>query len=48
MQKKLNEWEYAWNYVRPHEALDYLTPDEYLNKLRYISLPTKNVIILQT
>jgi len=48
MQKKLEGWEYAWNYVRPHEALDYLTPDEYLNRLQFIPLPTKNVIILQT
>ena len=48
MQKKLDEWEYTWNYVRPHEALDYLTPDEYLNRLQFIPLPTKNVIVLQT
>jgi len=48
MQGKLREWEYTWNYVRPHEALDYLTPDEYLNRLQFIPLPTKNVIILQT
>lgn len=48
IQKRLEEWEYTWNYIRPHEALDYLTPEEYLNKLKYIPLPTKNVIILQT
>ena len=48
MQKKLEEWEYVWNYVRPHEALDYLTPEEYLNRLQFIPLPTQNVIILQT
>jgi len=48
MHKKLEEWEYTWNYVRPHEALDYLTPDEYLNRLQFVLLPTKNVIILQT
>lgn len=48
MQKKLKEWEYTWNYVRPHEALDYLTPDEYLNRLQYILLPTKDITILQT
>jgi len=48
MQKKLEEWEHTWNYVRPHEALDYLTPDEYLNGLQFVLLPTKNVIILQT
>lgn len=48
MQKRLAEWEHTWNYVRPHEALDYLTPDEYLNRLQFVPLPTKNVIILQT
>ena len=48
MQKKLEEWEYVWNYVRPHEALNYLTPDEYLNRLQFVPLPTKNVIVLQT
>lgn len=48
MQKKLEEWEYTWNYIRPHEALDYLTPDEYLNRLQLIPLPTQKVIVLQT
>jgi len=47
MQKRLEEWEYTWNCIRPHEALNYLTPDEYLNKLRYTNLATKDVIILQ-
>ena len=48
MQKKLDEWEYTWNYIRPHEALDYLTPDEYLNRLQFVPLPTQKVIVLQT
>lgn len=48
MREKIQEWEYIWNYLRPHEALNYLTPAEYLNKLQLIPLPTKNVIILQT
>jgi len=48
MQKKLEEWEYVWNHVRPHEALDYLTPDEYLKELQLVPLPTQNVIVLQT
>jgi transposase InsO family protein len=46
-QKKLDEWEYTWNYIRPHEALGYLTPDEYSNKYKVEILPTKNVIVLQ-
>lgn len=48
MQRKLEEWGHTWNYIRPHEALDYLTPDEYLNRLQFISLPTQDVIVLQT
>jgi putative transposase len=48
MQKKLGEWEHTWNYIRPHEALDCLTPDEYLNRLQVVPLPTQKVIVLQT
>ena len=47
MQIKLEEWEHTWNYIRPHEALGYLTPDEYSNKYKVEILPTKNVIVLQ-
>jgi len=46
-QKKLDEWEHTWNFIRPHEALNYLTPDEYSRKYKVEILPTKNVIILQ-
>ena len=48
MQKKIKEWEYIWNNVRPHQALNYLTPNQYLWKLKTTNLPTKDVIILQT
>jgi putative transposase len=27
--KQLEKWEYEYNYVRPHQALDYLTPYQY-------------------
>lgn len=27
--RQLEKWEYIYNYVRPHQALDYLTPAEY-------------------
>lgn len=27
--QQLEEWEHTYNYIRPHQALDYLTPDEY-------------------
>lgn len=48
MQTRLKEWEQTWNQVRPHEALDYLTPQEYLEKWQQGRLPTKAVITLQT
>lgn len=48
MDKKIREWEDVWNNIRPHEALDYRTPNEYLKYLKTTNLPTKNVITLQT
>lgn len=27
--RQLEQWQYTCNYVRPHQALDYLTPAEY-------------------
>ena len=48
MQKKIKEWEDIWNNVRPHEALNQLTPSQYLWKIQTHKLPTKDVIILQT
>lgn len=47
MQKKLGEWEYAWNCIRPHQALNYLTPEEYLNKWQTSRLPTRDILVLQ-
>ena len=48
MQRKIKEWEYVWNNVRPHESLGYLTPNEYLRKLEKHRLPTRDFIVLQT
>lgn len=48
MQKKIAEWEYVWNNIRPHQALNYMTPNEYLDKRQTSRLPTKDVINLQT
>ena len=48
MDKKIREWEDVWNNIRPHQALDYRTPNEYLAYLESTNLPTKNVITLQT
>jgi transposase InsO family protein len=27
--RQLAKWEYTYNYIRPHQALDYLTPNKY-------------------
>lgn len=48
MQKKLAKWEYVWNNVRPHAALNYLTPNQYLQKLQSNNFRSKDSIILQT
>lgn len=48
MNRKIQEWQNVWNEKRPHQALNYKTPNEYLEYLKTTNLPTKNVIILQT
>ena len=48
MQRKIKEWEDVWNNIRPHQALNYLTPYEYLLKVQNGRIPTKDVITLQT
>ena len=48
MKKRIKEWEYIWNNVRPHQALGYLTPIQYSSRLQITNLPTKDVIVLQT
>jgi len=48
MNQKIREWQNVWNEKRPHQALDYRTPNEYLEYLKTTNLPTKNVITLQT
>ena len=47
MNKDLEKREYIWNYVRPHEALGQLTPDEYSKKIQITNLTAKEAIILQ-
>lgn len=32
LNRRLREWEYVYNHVRPHQALNYLTPAEYLTQ----------------
>lgn len=48
MQIKLIEWQNIWNKIRPHESLNYLTPEAYYHKWQTSRLPTKDVITLQT
>lgn len=48
MNQALGKWEHVWNHERPHEALSYLTPDEYCNKLKQLPLLPKEAIVLQT
>lgn len=48
MDKALEEWEYKWNYIRPHQSLNYLTPDEYFKKIQITNLTSKEAIVLQT
>lgn len=47
MQTKIKDWQKTWNGIRPHAALNYLTPNEYLLKWRQGRLPTKDTITLQ-
>lgn len=48
MQKKIKQWQDIWNMIRPHQSLNYLTPQEYFEKWQKGRLPTKDVITLQT
>lgn len=34
LNQQLRDWERVYNTVRPHQSLDYLTPLEYITKLR--------------
>jgi len=48
MRQRIKERQHIWNEVRPHQALNYLTPCEYSIRLQSVLLPTRNVIVLQT
>lgn len=48
MQIRLKQWQNTWNEIRPHAALNYLTPNEYFLKWQQGRLPTKDMITLQT
>jgi transposase InsO family protein len=34
LNQQLREWEKTYNTIRPHQSLDYLTPEEYINNLK--------------
>jgi len=48
MRIKIQEWEDVWNNVRPHAALNYLTPNEYLERFKESGIKRKEIISLQT
>lgn len=48
MTEKLAIWERIWNEVRPHAALNYLTPKAYFERWKGRRLPTNATITLQT
>ena len=41
MRKNIKDWEDIWNNIRPHQALNYLTPTQFYQKLQTNKLPTK-------
>lgn len=44
----IQKWEHKYNYVRPHQSLNYLTPMAYFNKYQKGRIATKEFIPLQT
>ncbi len=48
MRDKMKHRQNIWNTFRPHQALNYLTPYEYLQKWQEGRLPTRDTITLQT
>ena len=36
LNRQLEAWEHTYNCVRPHETLDYLTPNEYYRQWKKI------------
>ena len=36
LNRQLEGWEHTYNCVRPHQALDYLTPNEYYRRWKKI------------
>ena len=36
LNRQLEAWEHTYNDIRPHETLDYLTPNEYYRQWKQI------------
>jgi len=47
LRNRVTDWEYVWNNVRPHEALNFLTPNQYIEKYFNNEKACKTTIILQ-
>lgn len=43
----MKQWQHTYNYVRPHQSLNYLTPMAYYQQLQTKTLATKDFICLQ-
>ena len=39
LNRQLDAWEYTYNFVRPHQALDYRTPNEYYRQWKRTHRP---------
>jgi transposase InsO family protein len=39
LNKALKEWQFVYNHIRPHQALDYLTPAEFIEEKGFKSGP---------
>jgi len=37
LNKELKAWQNTYNTIRPHQALNYLTPLEYINQSSFVS-----------
>jgi putative transposase len=44
LNRQLEEWEHTYNYLRPHQSLDYLTPHEYY--LRWKKIKKSHVSLM--
>jgi len=46
----LKEWQYKYNYLRPHQSLNYLTPMKYFENFKDKKgrIPTRDYLVLQT